>query len=671
MGIKIPDLAAVDFLSVTNTDVLPIVDIESQTTKKITIATLRQAMLSVDNDGGANGVLLDVSPDGHLSANFNLDELRSKFQATGSIAYSPTTGTFSYTTPNSDGITEGTQHLFWTQERGRASISVAGAGINYDPATGVISIAGPEVLATVQCTGTAGQFSCGSTPLYVGNIVTISGTSTGSATITGYTNPKTYYIIATNGTTTFQLSATEAGSPITTTAGTTTGLIFLNDTVGGITHVAGLIINNQTIRGQTQGNDIEFDPNGGYVKLLGSLKFNDNSVQTLAFPGYGGWIHNDNVEFTTTNAAKRVYLGLGSNAMFVNSSGSHLKAGTNVLQLSTTGATTLPGTLIFGDTTAQTTAYNLSSFPNNSVFFKSNNVLSSSPNLTYANNTLNVQTLNVQDINFTGTGTVDISSNSNMTLGATGTLTVNGAYTLPKTAGAVRKVLTTNGTSAATWEHVGANHDYTSPNSTTWKSRQYNAGTNFSFVSNTAQTLSANNAVNGTPGNEILIDKSSYPTVTSVPVGGRVSGGGLTNANITYSAEYADDNTKWRLVVNQSGSFTTATTFTITWGSAGTGPVTWYRLADADVGTGQFRGATVNYHAYVDNYGTVMGQLLLAYDGALTVTHSEAKSAGATLNGFNFWTVANDGIAFASGNYDTDVIIQWTSIVFTSPESFN
>ena len=673
MGIKIPDLASIDLLSVTNSDVLPIVDIESQTTKKISVANLRQAIMSVDNGtNGSNGVILDVSPDGHLSADFNLTALRTKFIATGSLVYNAVTGEFAYTTPNSDGITEGTQHLFYTDERSRAAISVAGAGISYDPQTGVISVAGPNLLSNVQCTGVAGQFSCGSTPLYVGNIVTISGTNTGTATITGYSDPKTYYIVATNGTTTFQLSATEAGPPIVTTAGTTVGLSFLNDTVGGITHISGLIIDNQTIKGQTQGTDVAIDPNGGYVKLLGSLKFNDNSIQTVAFPGYAGWTNNDHIEFTSTDAAKRVYLGLGSNAIFVDASGAHLKAGTGVAQLATTGALTIPGPLIFADSTAQTTAYNLASYPNNSVFFKKNNVLSSSVNLTFANDQLTVPTLNVQDINFTGSGTVDISSNSNMTISATGTLTVNGAYTLPKTAGIVRKVLTTDGVGAATWEHVGANADYTSPNSTTWKSRQYNAGYNFSFVSNTLQNLTANNAVDaGGVGNEILIDKASYPTVVGVPVGAVVTGGGMTNANVTASAEYIADPTKWRLVVDQSGTFTTGTSFSIVWGSAGTGPVTWYRMSNADLNSNQFRGAVVNYHAFVANYGTVVGQLILSYDGSLTVTHTESKSGNSTLNGFNFWTVTSNGIGFTSGNYDTDVIIQWTSVVFTSPDSFN
>jgi len=81
-------------------------------------------------------------------------------------------------------------------------------------------------LTTVAITGTAGQFSCAADTLAIGQAVTVSGTLTGTGTITGYANPTTYYIIATNGTTTFTLSATAGGAALVTTAGTTVGLTF-------------------------------------------------------------------------------------------------------------------------------------------------------------------------------------------------------------------------------------------------------------------------------------------------------------------------------------------------------------------------------------------------------------------------------------------------------------
>jgi len=86
--------------------------------------------------------------------------------------------------------------------------------------------AAAAVLTGVAITGTAGQFSCtATTNLVVGQYLTISGTLGGTGTITGYTNPTTYKISATNGTSTFTLTTT-ADVAIVTTAGTPTGLTY-------------------------------------------------------------------------------------------------------------------------------------------------------------------------------------------------------------------------------------------------------------------------------------------------------------------------------------------------------------------------------------------------------------------------------------------------------------
>jgi hypothetical protein len=84
--------------------------------------------------------------------------------------------------------------------------------------------AAPNPLAGVAVTGTAGQMSCTADTIVVGQVVTVTGTLTGSATGIA---AGTYYVVATNGTTTFTLSATAGGAGITTTAGTTVGLTFV------------------------------------------------------------------------------------------------------------------------------------------------------------------------------------------------------------------------------------------------------------------------------------------------------------------------------------------------------------------------------------------------------------------------------------------------------------
>ena len=94
--------------------------------------------------------------------------------------------------------------------------------------TSAIASGVTTTLSGVVITGTAGQFSCTamSPALSIGQSITISGTLGGTGTITGYTDPTTYYVIATNGSTTFTLSTTAGGAGVVTTAGTPTGLTY-------------------------------------------------------------------------------------------------------------------------------------------------------------------------------------------------------------------------------------------------------------------------------------------------------------------------------------------------------------------------------------------------------------------------------------------------------------
>jgi len=99
--------------------------------------------------------------------------------------------------------------------------------------TSAVASSVTTTLSGVSITGIAGQFACTamSPTLSIGQSITISGTLGGTGTITGYVNPTTYFIIATNGSTTFTLSTTAGGSGVVTTAGTPTGLTYTLSTV--------------------------------------------------------------------------------------------------------------------------------------------------------------------------------------------------------------------------------------------------------------------------------------------------------------------------------------------------------------------------------------------------------------------------------------------------------
>ena len=86
--------------------------------------------------------------------------------------------------------------------------------------------AGNITLGTTTVTGNAGTFSTTATTILANAAVVVAGTLTGNATLVGYSDPTTYFVTTTNGTSTFTLSDTLGGANIVTTAGNTRGLTF-------------------------------------------------------------------------------------------------------------------------------------------------------------------------------------------------------------------------------------------------------------------------------------------------------------------------------------------------------------------------------------------------------------------------------------------------------------
>jgi hypothetical protein len=114
----------------------------------------------------------------------------------------------------------GTSHVL--QIQGYAAENLVDGTLTIPAAniTGIASFRAP--INNLQVTGTKGQVSFNTTTPIIGQAFRMVGTLTGTAT--GIAGGQDYWIIATNGTTTATLSATPNGPPITTTAGTSTGL---------------------------------------------------------------------------------------------------------------------------------------------------------------------------------------------------------------------------------------------------------------------------------------------------------------------------------------------------------------------------------------------------------------------------------------------------------------
>ena len=168
----------------------------------------------------------------------------------------------------------------------------------------------PAVTPTgVAVDDTAGTFTSDAFRSYnVNDTVTISGTNGGNATITGYTDPTTYYIINTNQSTEFVLSATPGGANITTTSGSTTGLTFTASgtvfpAVTGATEFTTLPSPQQVVFSAITanvGNAITANITSGVFSLanVANIAYQLNGyVEVTSVPATYGWVNTD------TNAA--------------------------------------------------------------------------------------------------------------------------------------------------------------------------------------------------------------------------------------------------------------------------------------------------------------------------------------------------------------------------------
>ena len=142
-------------------------------------------------------------------------------------------GTINYNGYGTTGFTEAVA----TQNQGGGFVALSATQLQSYAAEafadGTLTISGATIttvtrvntaLASVTVTGTKGQigFTSFSSPA-VGMAIVVTGTNTGTSTGISAGN---YYMVAVSGTTACTLSATPGGVPITTTAGTTTGLTF-------------------------------------------------------------------------------------------------------------------------------------------------------------------------------------------------------------------------------------------------------------------------------------------------------------------------------------------------------------------------------------------------------------------------------------------------------------
>jgi hypothetical protein len=212
--------------------------------------------------------------------------------------------------------------------------TATGSGIAVNDVLSISSTG--TTLSTVAITGSAGQFSCASTYLAVGMRVTISGTLGGGGSITGYANPTTYRISATNGSTTFTLTTT-GGTAIVTSAGTPTGLTYsLLTFISGSQTITSITPSYVTIS-STAYTRIVMSANANLTSASGSG--NDVVVTITAALSAASYVNKNYLFFTS---GSWLASGAGVNTKLA-SSNTQFAAGTSItaVESRTYGATTV------------------------------------------------------------------------------------------------------------------------------------------------------------------------------------------------------------------------------------------------------------------------------------------------------------------------------------------
>jgi hypothetical protein len=247
---------------------------------------LWQFDIGYDSTGGGISNLV-AHPGQNLSAIDSTVNTRPLYGAFTGTTLSPV-GVFTASVITTNGLTGLT--LSTTNNTIGAGQSVTGTGIPANTTVVSSNLDFPN-LEAVAVTGTAGQCSCTITSgLFVGQTVTIGGTLTGSAT--GLVSGTTYYIISTNNATTFTLSLTAGGTAITTTAGTTDGLVF---TLGSYQKVVLSNAATATSSAVTLTFDNNISVSGGVVMLHPYLFVygNDGLIQNSSAGNFNDWVSAD------------------------------------------------------------------------------------------------------------------------------------------------------------------------------------------------------------------------------------------------------------------------------------------------------------------------------------------------------------------------------------------
>ena len=165
----------------------------------------------------------------------------------------------------------------------------------------------------------------------------------------------------------------------------------------------------------------------------------------------------------------------------------------------------------------------------------------------------------------------------------------------------------------------------------------------------------------------------------------------LVNGTVGYYFEVSLDQNVWRRAVYSGysgGPGPETFTFGLTGGATlfvnggftvyyrivtGGDPVVWWNAADLPNGDNNFRGATIDYHAYTGE-STIIGSIHIVNDsGEEHISHSEVQSGSSDGENDDLWLVLNEGtISYRRIDGESKTLkVQWTAKVFYGSELYD
>jgi hypothetical protein len=225
---------------------------------------------------------------------------RGAISVSGSLSYNSSTGVISYSTPNTDAVSEGTTNRYFTPERVRLSVS-AGNGISYSSDTGIIAV-NTSVIATKNDLTTT-NVTEGTNLYYTIDRTKDDGFAT-KAYLDGQIAQVSLNVINT---------IDNVNAFMKTTAITTAALITLVDSITAPSFA-------QSDWNETDPNKLDYIRNKpnlsstarNAVSVSGSLSYNSSTgVISYTTPSTSGIAEGTNLYFTNNRARAAVTAGVG------------------------------------------------------------------------------------------------------------------------------------------------------------------------------------------------------------------------------------------------------------------------------------------------------------------------------------------------------------------------